>query len=558
MPWAVFAASVLVLVAGAAEWERYAWAEPTRWGPDLVVGLGWIGLGLFVVLRTPARGTGLLMLACGGCWFIGNFAGLGPDAAASVAAQLTYLHRGVLAQLLVAFPRALPAGRASTAVVLVSYAVAAVPSLARASWVTLTLCVLVVASAGLRAHRATGRARSSNVLVLFASLALLVGLALGVLSRAEGGVGDEAGLLIYQVSLLAVGALLAVAATRLVPANDEVRRLAVELADGRSTALEAALRDALGDDTLAVGFWSPEHGSYLDAAGSPLGSDAGSGRTLTIIEPGGEPLLGLEHDSSTTFPAEVTRSLDQASLLIETNVRLHRQLQRRVDELAVARRRLVDADARERSELEHQLAQGAGKSLEQLDDTLATASRLAGPITSPELRRAEALLEATRADLERLARGLYPATLTRAGLATAVQELAEQVPLPVRVRVEGEVPRPLREIAFFVCAEGLANVTKHAHAQSAAVTVRRSLGVLTVEVADDGVGTAAACSGWGSAAGSGLRGLADRVAAYGGVLDLTDVPSGGARLSMEIPLDGHRLSAESPDGFSRPSPNGAP
>lgn len=121
--------------------------------------------------------------------------------------------------------------------------------------------------------------------------------------------------------------------------------------------------------------------------------------------------------------------------------------------------------------------------------------------------------------------------LTERGLEPALHALVSRAPVPVTVEAGGEerLPRPVESAAYFVVSEALANVAKYACATQATVTVRRLNGHVTVDVADDGVGGADA------ARGSGLRGLADRVAALDGTLSLESPAGRGTRLRAEIP-----------------------
>ena len=133
-------------------------------------------------------------------------------------------------------------------------------------------------------------------------------------------------------------------------------------------------------------------------------------------------------------------------------------------------------------------------------------------------------------ELRELARGVHPAVLTDEGLDAAVRTLAQRMPVPVTVRATADrLPAHVESAAYFVVAEALANVTKHAHASSASVTIAPRDGVLTVEVRDDGVGGASANGS------SGLGGLADRVGALDGSLRVESPPGQGTRLLVEIP-----------------------
>jgi signal transduction histidine kinase len=123
--------------------------------------------------------------------------------------------------------------------------------------------------------------------------------------------------------------------------------------------------------------------------------------------------------------------------------------------------------------------------------------------------------------------------LSEHGLEDALAALAEDFPIPAQITVAGDqVPSSVAVVAYFVCAEALANVAKHAAASRVTVAVTASEDRVKVEIADDGVG------GADPAYGSGLRGLADRVETLGGTLRVQSTPGRGTRLAAEIPLGG--------------------
>jgi signal transduction histidine kinase len=135
-------------------------------------------------------------------------------------------------------------------------------------------------------------------------------------------------------------------------------------------------------------------------------------------------------------------------------------------------------------------------------------------------------------ELRELARGLHPAVLTDRGLRAGLEALADRAPLPVEVDVDEEDRLPMQvEVAvYYVASEALTNVAKYAGATAASVRVTRSARVVTVEVADDGVGGAS------PEGGTGLRGLADRVEALDGLLRVLSEPGAGTRIVAAIPL----------------------
>jgi signal transduction histidine kinase len=136
--------------------------------------------------------------------------------------------------------------------------------------------------------------------------------------------------------------------------------------------------------------------------------------------------------------------------------------------------------------------------------------------------------------LRELLAGRQPSILSKLGLRLAVEELAEALPLPVRVDVSTDhLPAALEASLYFFLSEALTNVVKHANASAAAVTVSVTAGQVTAEVCDDGVG------GVGLArSGSGLRGLSDRMMALHGELAVESPIGQGTRLRARIPLPG--------------------
>ena len=235
------------------------------------------------------------------------------------------------------------------------------------------------------------------------------------------------------------------------------------------------------------------------------------------------------------FLAGLLRSrVSQAAALEEENVRLDAELQAKVEELTASRQRLVDAEFRGRRQLERDLHDGAQQRLVSLALGLRLArSKLPDdPVAAQELlESAAAELDTALAELRELARGIHPAVLSDRGLDAALDSLASRAPLPVQI---GEVPsEPLPDqvesAAYFVVAEALTNVAKYAQASQATVHVRQANGRVLVEVSDDGIG------GADPARGTGLRGLADRVAALDGLLAVQSEPGRGTTVSARIP-----------------------
>jgi signal transduction histidine kinase len=196
----------------------------------------------------------------------------------------------------------------------------------------------------------------------------------------------------------------------------------------------------------------------------------------------------------------------------------------------------VEASDAERRRVERNLHDGAQQRLVALSFALRRAHTQLPADAAPELtstlEAASDQLKAALAELRELARGIHPAILTEAGLGPALRSLAKDSPVPVTVRLDlpDALPAPVVAAAYFVAAEALANVAKYADAGRVELAAEAGRGQLRIEIADDGRG------GADPAAGSGLRGLADRVAALGGRLDVRSPVGGGTRVVATLPL----------------------
>jgi signal transduction histidine kinase/DNA-binding CsgD family transcriptional regulator len=203
------------------------------------------------------------------------------------------------------------------------------------------------------------------------------------------------------------------------------------------------------------------------------------------------------------------------------------------DPITVAR--IIAATDAERRRLERDLHDGAQQRLVSL--ALALRAVEAALTNDPEAARhqlASAREELALAldELRDLARGIHPAVLRDRGLGPALAALAARAPVTVQVvALPGDrLPEPVETAAYYLVAEALTNVTRHAHATAATVSVTRTGDRARIEVRDDGTG------GADTRHGSGLRGLADRLEALGGCLELDSPPGAGTTLIGELPL----------------------
>jgi signal transduction histidine kinase len=313
--------------------------------------------------------------------------------------------------------------------------------------------------------------------------------------------------------------------------------LVVQLEHARPAELRDALARTLGDPTLEVAFWLPERETYADADGHPVELPHDGARAVTYLDHESEPLAAIVHDPSLLEEPKLVGAAGAAARLALENAQLQAETRAQLAQVKDSRARIVAAADEERKRIERDLHDGAQQRLAALALQLRTAQRRldsseADPAVEALLESAVLEVQAANAELRELVRGVYPSILTEEGLAAALESLALRNPFPIDLDVlEGRLSPRVEATAYFVTCEGLANVTKHARATRASVCIARRNGLLAVEIVDDGVGGAR------SRENSGLSGLADRVEALGGTLQVESPAGGGTRLRAEIPCE---------------------
>jgi signal transduction histidine kinase len=295
-----------------------------------------------------------------------------------------------------------------------------------------------------------------------------------------------------------------------------------------------ALRRALADPDLDIVYPRVGTGGWVDEFGEATTPAAIAGRAFTSIDRGGKPVAALiHHPALLSDPGRLQAATEAASLAID-NERLKAQLRAQLAEVNASRARIVDAGDRELRRVERNLHDGAQQRLVGL----ALMLRIASGKASGDSAMTELIADATRelddalVELRELARGIHPALVDDAGIAGALETLAERpgVPVALHVDIPERLPQAVEVSAYYLVAEALTNVNKHANASRATVRAIVADGALHVVVSDDGAG------GAGGAPGSGLEGLADRVKALGGRLVVDSEPGGGTIVSADIPL----------------------
>jgi signal transduction histidine kinase len=259
-------------------------------------------------------------------------------------------------------------------------------------------------------------------------------------------------------------------------------------------------------------------------------------RTVEVRD-GGELLgaLSIEmpaNDPMTPAKEHLAGDLASQAGLVLRNVRL-------IEELRASRQRLVSAQDQERRRIERNIHDGAQQQLVALQVKLGLARRMnqVGPDPANQLLD-QLQIDAQQAleNLRDLARGIYPPLLADQGLTAALQAQARKSPVPVTVDADGigRYAQEAEAAVYFSALEALQNVAKYAHALSATVRLAEQDGWLTFTVDDDGRGFDATTMSYGT----GLQGMADRLAAIGGDVMVRSAPGEGTRVAGRIPV-GH-------------------
>jgi signal transduction histidine kinase len=244
-------------------------------------------------------------------------------------------------------------------------------------------------------------------------------------------------------------------------------------------------------------------------------------------------VAAIVHDAALDTSPELVEAAAAASSLAIDNERLKADLRARLEELRVSRLRIVEAADDARRRIERDLHDGAQQELLALALELRVLrSRVGDTDALPLVDGIAKRLDVALGELRELARGIHPAILTQSGLSAAVGSLAARATLPVEIEmdVDRRLPAPVEAAAYFLVAEALTNVVRYARASRARVDIEVDGDDLLVSVTDDGVG------GVDVAAGSGLRGLQDRLATVDGTMEIHSRPGEGTRLTGRIPV----------------------
>ena len=351
------------------------------------------------------------------------------------------------------------------------------------------------------------------------------------------GEGTWAGGPLRAAALGSAGLVPVVIGLRLVTARwdrPELAGLVVDLG-AASGGLQSAVVKALEDPSVQV-LVSLDGERLLGEHGQAVAEgELPADRSLTRIRSGERLIGGLVHHSALVDdPARLSAVVAAIGLALDVN-RLNEEVTAQLEEVQASRSRIIEAGDAARRRIERDLHDGAQQRLVALGMDLQRAKRQAESKGEGELA---AMLDSATSDVRRaieeirsVSRGSLPSLLAERGLGAAVEALAELSPIPVRTEVASDgLPAALEKTAYYVVAEGLTNVAKHAQASEASVSIHQDEGSLWVVVADDGAGGASL------APGSGLQGLEDRVVATGGGLSVHSGPE-GTTLTAVLPCE---------------------
>jgi hypothetical protein len=516
--WLVLPAAVALGIAAETGWP--AGTTPSLIAGDL--GVGWLLLGGGAALWLSGRGTrmGVLLMLTGAAWFIATF-----------QAPAAFLYCGPLVHVLFARPTGRLAGRRGRVVVVGTYVLSASGMVNVLDGAL--LFGALIAAAGVAGIIESARRRTGPATLTYA-FAVVAGGVLGgaSLARIMGSPLDDAGLLAYDAALAGVAlGIVAEVIWRASP-HSVLAGFVVDLGGGADAGmLRDRLATAIGDPSLSLGYAvAGETEAWVDDTGRavvPPPPDAD--RVVTRMAVAGRELGFVAHDPAFVADPRLFGLIAAAAGLAISNSAMQAEIRGRVDELEASRGRLVQAADAQGRRLEAALENGVDVRLAHVAELLALA-KAARPDDAP-LGALQSELAAARLRLRDFSRGVYPATLSAGGLVAAIADLAARSPVATAT-ISAGIGRhdpAVESTLYFVCSEALANIARHAGAQHASVELRQDRGGLVLRIEDDGSG------GANPAAGSGLRGLADRVEALGGSLVVGDRLVGGTSVVATIP-----------------------
>lgn len=519
------------------------------------------GAALLAWSRRPSNRMGLLLLLAGVAFYLGSLSNTTIPALQAVGAVCATLVLPVLVHLLLAFPagrlesrstRIVVAGTYFVALVLEApvylwdptgpyppFAVADAPEALALSGLIQGICgaIMMTATAVILIRRMV-RADATHRRVLiplftYGIFALLfIPFSALVVARLFGGDEYVRGYLQFAVvGFVPIAFVLGILRGGFARTG-ELEELGTWLGTAGSARqpIEAALARTLGDPSLKLYFRAEDRNAYVDAEGRAAAPSTRGWHEITLD---GRTIGAIDFDAALLSDSELVRTASNVVAIAVDRDRLTAQLRASQRAVLRSRERLVMAADQERRRIARDLHDGLQVQLVMLAleaQQLANAGEVGNlPERATSLRLD---IDAAARDLRNFVHDLVPAALIERGLSAAAEDLVDRMPVPTRLTIgitDARLAESVESTAFFVLAEALANVVKHAEADSVQVVLARSQDTLRLEVRDDGIGGAS------DVAGTGIRGLSDRVDAMGGVLHLSSPRGVGTSLTMELP-----------------------
>ena len=556
----VLGGSALLWIVLATEQSDLAWSYAIY----TVVCLIWVSAGILAWWRRPSNRLGGLLVLGGIAGILGEGGSSAITGVAAVGEIFATAILAVVVHLLHAFPSGRLRGRASRITVSAGYFVAIAlqfplyafssqnsvlpvfvadrPDLVVAGvevqevlGAMVMLATIVILAGRLRRARFDQR----GVLVTLFGYGMLVVLYIPISSSLLSRWVDPAVVNITQVIAVAgipIAFLLAVFRGGFAQTG-ELQELASWLgAPGdRRADLSEALGSVLGDSSLELVFWVPDRSQFVNLRGDRvLLPEPGTQRSSVAVELTGEQIGAIIYNSELIGDPEHVRTAGRVVALGVDRERLNAALRLTEQSLRRSRERIVLTADAERRRIAQDLHDGLQVQLVLL---ALEAQQLANELGPSGAARARATglrlgIDSAAAELRALVHAVMPAALVERGLAMATEDLVDRLPLPSSLRMTnvGSLSKPLESTAYFVVAEAVANVVKHADASKVTIRLEESDHLLTIEVVDDGIGGAAVDRG------TGIRGLLDRADVLGGNLRLTSPVGQGTTLLVQLPI----------------------
>ena len=559
LAYAVVAIVAINEMTRAESTTTYAIVSRFAHAADLGAGLALLAAGIVACAIEGERRLGSFAILLGILWFAPDWEGwVGHPIVRSLGSVASAFFLVVVLHLAVAAPRGLLRSRSTIAVVGAAYAVTALLAVGRAvvrnpfldphCWrncadnvflihanqgishdldelllgIAVAVGGLVLGVGGARLLRASPAARHALVPILVPAAFVGVAGAVygGVLLRTpfETARSSEFLSLFLARSFAAAALAMGIAwtATSVRRARAAVARLAAELGESPPPGkLQDALAATIGDPRLRVAYWLETSRRFVGAAGNRVAEPAPEeGRVVTPIVRGGQRLAVLSYDAALLDGSALDGEIGPAARLAIENERLQAEVLAELEDLRRSRARIVERADRERQHLERNLHDGAQQRLLALSYDLRLARASAEAEGDTELMELLALAvdeaQATLEELRELANGIFPAILDQAGLAAALEGLADEASLAVELT---EIPAERQQAsvesaAYFAVAEAIDDAAERA-ATSVRVGVRRARERLVISVEDDG-----------RQRRTSLEHVADRIGALGGSVEV--------------------------------------